>query len=324
MRNRTIHNLLILVTFILGTVSSSTSQTIPGSEENIPFLVTFGSQADKSWGDDDFCQVFFFVIPKSQTSPVFIRVFDPGTSGKHDEAKGSFNTKTKFSIYGGNGCISNKDARNTNPVGNYKSGNMLTTKTFSTEYDNAWYSFGPFNPTSGEYASEYGGYVIKIIAQGISGDDGNLYRYCLSTTNSSNKDVQGSNAFTFEYTFRMHDSSSEVSHIYPYIDGEVISIKQGNFDWDYDGDFKIVTNTRLSIPLSKSGDGNWSRSEHKVYSKEKESTFDIQMHKNKSKPAKNNNVSIYVTNQYDVALPFYTVPIGGAPKPKSNIKVVKH
>lgn len=305
-------------------ITSTFGQSIPSFEENIPFLVTFGSESSTTWGDDDFSQVFFFVIPKTQVNPVFIRVFDPGTGGKYDEVKGTFNTKTKFSVYGGKGCITNKDARNTNPTGNYKSGNMLSTKMFTTQYDNAWYSFGPFNPTSGEYSAEYGGYIFKIIAQGISGDDGNLYRYYLSTSNTSNKDVQGSNAFTFEYSFRLHDSPNEVSHIYPYINNHVVSVKQGNFDWDYDGEFKIVTNTRLSIPLSKSGDGNWARSEHKVYSKEKESTFDIQMHKNKSKPAKNNNITIYITNQYDEALPFYTVPIGGAPKPKSSIKVRKN
>ena len=30
------------------------AQPVPSKEENIPFLVTFGKEADKSWGDDDF------------------------------------------------------------------------------------------------------------------------------------------------------------------------------------------------------------------------------------------------------------------------------
>ena len=119
----------------------------------------------------------------------------------------------------------------------------------------------------------------------------------------------------------MHDDGNEVSHVYPYIDNRVVSVKQGNFDWDNDGELKIITNTRYAIHLEKSGDGDWMRSEHKVLTKEKESTFDVQFHKNKGRPAKNNNVSFYITNQYGETLPFYTIPIGGVPKPKPSIKL---
>ncbi len=61
------------------------------------------------------------------------------------------------------------------------------------------------------------------------------------------------------------------------------------------------------------------KSEHEVYKKELESTFDVQFHKNKGNPAKNNNITFYITNQYGETLPFFTIPIGGVPKPKSNI-----
>lgn len=311
--------LIISGLFLLFFTSAALSQAVPADEENIPYLVTFGSKADKSWGDDDFTQIFFFSIPKSHNQPVYIRVFDPGISGAIDEKKGEFNTRTKFSVYGGKGCVSNDDARKTNPVGQYRSGNLLASKTFGTGYDQKWYSFGPFNPTSGEYSSKYGGYIFKIIAQGIEGDDGNLYKYFLSTSSTKNIEIEGGNAFTFEYTFRMNDSPNEVSHVYPYIDGETISVKQGNFDWDNDGELKIITNTRLAVHLKKSGDGNWMFSEHKVLIKEKESTFDVQFHKNKARPARNNNVSFYITNQYGEALPFFTIPIGGAPKPTKTI-----
>lgn len=310
---------LVIIVFFFS--FSAMSQQVPATEENIPYLVTFGKQGDKSWGDDDFVSTFFFVIPKSHKTPVYIRVYDPGTGGEIDEQKGSFNSKTKFTVYGGKGCITTKDARNANPVGNYKSGNMLATKTFGNELDKKWYTFGPFNPTSGELAPKYGGYVFKIIAHGISGDDGNLYRYFLSTSSTKNVEIEGGNAFTFEYTFRMHDDPKEISHVYPYIDSKVISVKQGNFDWDFDGELKIITNTRYAVHLKKSGDGNWMKSEHKVLTKEKESTFDVQFHKHKTKPAKNNNVSFYITNQYGETMPFYTIPIGGVPKPSTSIKL---
>lgn len=310
---------LVLLAQVL--VLTSVGQQVPATEENIPYLVTFGADADPTWGDDDFSQVFFFVIPEDHMDPVYIRIFDPGTGGEIDEKKGSYNTKTKYSIYGGVGCITEDDARGTEPTGNYDSGNLLATKSFENEMDNEWYSFGPFNPTSGELAPTYGGYVIKVIAEGTAGDDGNLYKYFLSTSADINQEIEGGNAFTFEYTFRMHDEVDEVSHVYPYIDGEVISVKQGNFDWDHDGHLKIVTNSRHAIRLDRSGDGNWVDSEHDVLENEKESTFDVQFHKNTESPAKNNNIGFYITNQYGEALPFYTIPIGGVPKPPANIKL---
>lgn len=298
------------------------SQSVPARNENIPYLVTFGADGDKSWGDDDFCQVFFFVVPKTHKKAMYIRVYDPGTSGKIDEKKGEFNSKTKFSIYGGKGCISNSKARQTNPVTGYDSGNLLASKTFTNEYDDKWYSFGPINPSSGELSEQYGGYVIKLIIKGISGDDGNLYKLFLSTSPDKNQEVEGGNAFTFEYTFRLNNDPVQVSHVYPYIDSKVVSVKQNNYDWDVDGDLKIISNTRLGIHLKKSGNGNWGRSEHKVLSKEKESSFDVQFHKNKSNPVNNNNIAFNITNQYGEAMPFYTIPIGGVPKPKSTIKLI--
>lgn len=313
------------ITFLICifTTLISFGQAVPSDEENIPYLVTFGAKGDKTWGDDDFCQVFFFSVPKTHKGSVYFRVFDPGTGGKIDEQKGAFNTTTRFSIWGGKGAVTDPDARGTNPVGNYKSGNLLKYKDFTTENDMSWYTFGPFNPTSGEYSEKYGGYIFKVMARGTKGDDGNLYKYFMSQKGTSNLAIEGGNAFTFEFTFRMHDSPKEISHVYPYVDSKVVSVKQGNFDWDNDGELKVITNSRLNIPLKKSGEGNWVVSTHPIYKKEKESTFDIQFHKNKSRPAKNNNVSFYITNQYGKALPFYTVPIGGIPKPRTKIIIKK-
>lgn len=311
---RITHTVLALLAAIVVVIG----QPVPADDENIPYLVTFGGDAETSWGDDDFSQVFFFVVPETHNEPMFIRVFDPGISGEIDEKKGSFDTKTTFTVYGGKGCISNDDAKNTDPEGDYDSGNQLASKTFGAEYDEEWYSFGPFNPSSGELDERYGGYVFKVIATGVSGDDGNLYRYYMSNSSEENKPIEGGNAFTFEYTFRMHDDPSEVSHVYPYIDSEVISVKQGNFDWDYDGDLKIITNTRWAIHLTKSGNANWGRSEHEVKEKEKESSFDVQFHKNADSPAKNNNIGFYITNQYGETLPFFVIPIGGIPRPSSD------
>lgn len=291
------------------------SQPVPAAEENIPFLVTFGNKATTDFGDDDFTQIFFFVIPKTQIKPIYIRVFDPEIGGKNDEMNGAADTKTTFSVYGGQGCISNKDARSTNPVGDFKSGNLLKIKTFSqdSQYDNEWYTFGPFNPNEGELEEKYGGFVFKVIAEGIAGNDGNLYRYYMSNSPTENRAVEGGNSFTFEYCFRLHASSSQVSHIYPYIDEVVISLKQSNFDWDDDGKIKIVSVAKKGSYAYASGDNKWASSSHKIVDAEKGKSLDIQFIKKDGSNSPNNNVVFYITNQYGESLPFYTIPIGGVP-----------
>jgi hypothetical protein len=233
---------LIILLFIRA-VLPVLSQPAPAADENIPYLVTFGKDAGTSWGDDDFCQIFYCLIPPSQTSPVYIRVYDPDTGGELDEVNGEFNTITTFSVYGGKGCWSDTILQAVDQAGSYKNGYLLSSKSFGVDpkYDKKWYSFGPFNPSEGEYVEKLGGRVFKIIAQGISGDDGNLYRYFLSTNQNENIEVEGGNLFTYKYHFRLSDDQQHISQIYPYIDDRTVSIQISNFDWDNDGIIRIFS-----------------------------------------------------------------------------------
>lgn len=317
---RKVHVLIILV---LAVMAKLNAQPVPNVDENIPFLVTFGKYAETSWGDDNFSQTFFFLIPKNFNQPIYIRVFDPDTGGEHDEINGVWDTRSTYSVYGGKGCWSDEDARGTDPAGNYKSGLLLATRTFGEDprYDNNWYTFGPFNPTEGEFTDRWDGYVYKIICEGISGDDGNLYRYFLSTEPDVNKPIEGANAFAYKYTFRLHNDPEEVSHIYPYVDDRTITVKLWNFDWDSDGFIKLVSVARKGQLAKVSGEDNWAESEFKIYEEEKNTSLDIQFIKRKNPAVINNNVVIYVKNQYGETLEFFTSPIGGVPKYKYSIGV---
>jgi hypothetical protein len=313
----------ILVLMFLLAVISAQAQPIPAADENIPFLVTFGKQSNVSWGDNNFSQVFFVAVPVNEVKPFYIRVFDPEVSGSFDEVKGDFNTTTTYTVIGGKECISNHDARNIDPKGNYKCGTQLASKTFinDAKFDGQWYTFGPFNPKEGELAPEYGGYIFKIIAEGVSGDDGNLYRYFVSTSGKENIPVEGTNCFTFQYTFRLSDNPSDVSHLYPFVDNKVVAVKISDFDHDNDGVIRIVSHARKGEFAKISGDNEWSYTEHPITDKEKNSSLDIQFIKNRNNPAKNNNITIYITNQYNELLPFYVIPIGGVPKYRYEIGV---
>jgi hypothetical protein len=301
------------------------SQPVPPTNSNIPFLVTFGEQASKKYGDDDFSQVFFLSIPTNETDPFYIRVYDPDIGGAHDEVYGAADTKVKFSIYGGEGAWTDPDAQQTDPEGNYKSGRLLDSKSFSesSKYDEDWYSFGPLDPKEGELVEELGGYVFKIIAEGVEGNDGNLYKYFFSRGPNVNIAIEGANAFGYEWTFRMPSAQRAICHLYPYITDDVVSIQQLNFDWDDDGIIKIVSYEKKGEWVAMSNEANWKTSTHQILETERNSSLDIQFVKTIEKAKKNNNVCFSFKNQYGEFMRFYTIPIGGVQRFKYNVDLIE-
>lgn len=318
--SKSILSLSIGVIFTMASFLSN-AQPVPADDENIPFLVTFGKASPTSHGDDDFVQIFFLMVPKTQKTPFYVRVYDPDVGGENDEIYGEPDSKTKFSVYGGARAYSNPSARQSDPVKGYDSGTLLASKTFGSDskYDNNWYTFGPFDPTSGDSENKQDMYIFKIIAEGSSGNDGNLYRYYFSTYPDKNTRIEGSNAFTFEYTFRMPDRAGSICHLYPYIDQEVTSIKQYNFDWDDDGIMKIISYEKKGEWVAMSNENDWKESKHIILEKERNASLDFQFVKGQNTPKEHNNICFYIENQYGEFMPFYTIPIGGVPKYKHEI-----
>ena len=304
-------------------------QAVPGVDENIPYLMTFGKEGGvTSWGDDDFSQTFFFTVPKEYKEPFFIRVYDPDVSGNTDELNGFWNTRMAYTITGGKGCYTkSKSSQGIDPVGDYKSGVVLASKVFAVDarYDENWYTFGPFKPADGEYYPKWSAYIFKIVCDGMSGDDGNLYRYFLSRKANENVPIEGANAFTHEYSFRMwnNNDTAYISHIYPFIDSGCIYVKQRNFDWDNDGDFIVVSNARKGQPQAISGEDVWSEGRFQIQKEEIGKSLDFRFYKRRDYLVKNNNVVMTVENQYGEKLQFWSAPIGGVPVYKPRIKVVK-
>lgn len=306
--------------FVMGGVAMG--QAVPAAVENIPYLMTFGPECEKSWGDDDFSQTFFFKVPPSYTRPFYIRVYDPDIGGDVDEVNGFWNTRMSYTIYGGLECISTDDAKGTQPTGSYRSGVLLAEREFglNNRYDDEWYTFGPFNPSEGELIEEFGGYIFKIIAEGVSGDDGNLYRYFLSEESDRNSPIQDGNAFTYEYSFRMWNNLDNISHIYPYVDSTCIWVQTTNFDWDDDGIIRVVSNVRRGEDQEVSNESDWATDRLSLNSEELNTSLDFRFIKKPMDdtnttypPVRNNNVVISVQNQYEETLPFFVVPIGGVP-----------
>jgi hypothetical protein len=317
--------LILILLLDFSCTSFLEAQAVPGKDENIPFLVTFGKYGKTSWGDNDFYQIFFFSILKDYTKPFYIRVFDPDCGGENDEIQGDFNSKFLFSVYGGNGVDpdKNEDSKGLEKGVMYKTGNLIASKVFGSEarYDNKFYTFGPFNPSEGDFNERWNSYIFKVVCEGVSGDDGNLYRFFLSRDPNNNLPVEGANAFTYAYTFRMWNDFKSVAHIYPFVDTGVVFIKQSNFDWDNDGKILVVSRYKQGIEVPISNEDNWESSNIPIEPKEVNSSLDFQFHKRQGDLVKKNNVVVTLKNQRGDALKFYSSPIGGVPVyiPKTNI-----
>ena len=291
------------------------------SEEKIKFLVTFSKNAKVSFGDDDYRQILYLVVPEKQRGPVFIRVFDPNVGGKHDEKRNSFNSKTQFSVYGGSGVHVVDKIRKGATVDDPYSGILIATKTFdATAYDDDWFTFGPFNPAEGELQPDFGGYVFKLVVEGLDGDDGNLYKLFLSSRKDKNTPIDGGNCFYYECCFRLSDELNSISHIYPFISQNIIKVHINVFDYDNDGTIRLISVAKNGLTAKSDKDGDWTTLDFDVEPRELNTSLDIQFIK--TRKVKNNNVVVFVTNQEKSRIPFFTIPIGGVPKYKPAIVVV--
>ncbi len=293
---------------------------MPNPGENISYLVTFGATGGTSWGDDDHSQTVFFLVPRATRAAVYIRVFDPECGGALDENKGPWDTVTDFSVYGGTGAHSQEDARATSPRPDYRAGNLLEQQVYAADSktDGQWVTLGPFDPKQGELVEEFGGYVFKLIIEGKKGDDGNLYSLFLSRSETDNQPIEGGNGFTYEYTFRLPSQPGARIHLYPFINRNVVSIKQSNFDADNDGELRLYSVARNGQRARLSGDDAWTSSEHRIDPREKGLSLDMTYLKRSGSP---NDVVFYVTDQYDKALPFFAIPLGGKPKYQYKVNI---
>lgn len=170
--------------------------------------------------------------------------------------------------------------------------------------------------------NEFQDRVFKMVARGLSGNDGNLYRYFFSTSPMANVSVEDGNAFTYEYCFRLPATSSKTTvHLYPFVNDRVISTKQDNFDADGAATLNVFSIAKNGQPGTMSSDGVWASSILPIANKEHGLSLDFCLTPTKPAP---NDLVFHVTDQYTTALPFFAILLGGPPRYQYDVGVKVH
>ncbi len=331
-----VNRLVIVIVLILLCSVAGWSDEVAHPSLNIPHLCTFGNQSDRDWGDDDFSQTVFFVVPPNVKDDVYIRVFDPDVGGRIDEIQGSWNTRTRFSVYGGEGAYTTPGAKGLDPEGDYRSGTLLADEIYGkdSEVDGQWIILAKVSPTQGEFVG--GNYLIKVVVDGIEGDDGNLYNLDCSIYSDGTTSPTVIETFAYEWSFRLPNETGTVIYTFPFlVPTEVTSIVYHLWDFDSDNRMYLNSPTRPGLPAYVSGNDVWAVTkynlgvggkviEDKSGKRWLDTTYNIleddynapwlfEIHKG---TFTNNDIALYITDQNGDLIPMYSVV-----RPRSGVAV---
>lgn len=228
------------------------------SQENV-LLVTYGPTAPTREGDDDFKQVIFVRVPQSITDSLYLRIFDADNGGLIDSPFDKFDTETRFALFGGTGAYSKSSlSRQNADSADLYAGTIIADGRFGVDpfLDNKWFNFAYFSPQQGELVD--GHYYFKLVVEGITGNDGNLFDLTVSKQDKRNITPQGVEIFSYTPTLRLPGKGifAEMKFMVPRNASEII-IK--NFDLA-GGKVAVETPFRSNLPVVSSGQDVWAES----------------------------------------------------------------
>ena len=286
---------------------------VPTEQSNIKYLYVFGADGKKTYGAmRNEPQAVFVKVPDSYKGNVQISVYDPETGGSIDEKSGQWDTTTKFSILGGEKAYTSileldeshiiNDKEDINPA-NYYEGDLLTTKTFESDsqYDRALYSFDPIDASKGEEVDGYR--YFKIVIEGMSGDDNNLFSLDISP--------DASEAFSFSPAIRLAETRGAKMALYPHIPSDAKRILEYNYDLDPTGGTIDLISPSKFFRIKGSETGMWASTEIEVPGQDMGKRWVYEITKDRQKQA---NMALTLLTDKGRLIPVYFTPGEAGPK----------
>jgi len=286
---------------------------IPGIIQNIECLgiEAVGSELDNR--NKNNIQSFYFILKDTLVDSFYVRIFDPSVENDIDLKKSNTNTKVEYAVYGENGAFWDGSLDN---IGSSSNGKELSKITFDTSqfYYQEWFTMCKLSIRQGEYNEKMAGYIFKFNCKILSGKGTNYYRIFISNSAEENINLKKSNIFTYELTFKLSPDITEVSHIFPYIDGQYKNVDFFIKGYNNRGYVRIVSNSRRGFLGTISETDYWSNFSIRMLDQETLSTLGVQFIKARSEIIDNRLVTINMISDSTKYLPIFSDPIGGIPR----------
>jgi PKD repeat protein len=302
---------IVLLSLVL--VKQGLCYKIPTEQSNVKYLYVFGADGKSTYGAmKDEPQVIFVRVPDTYKGNVQISIYDPDITGSIDEKSGQWDTTTKFSILGGKKAYTSileadeshmiNDKEDINPTNCYE-GDILATKTFGNDaqYDRTLYSFDTIDASKGE---EVDGYMyFKIVIEGISGDDNNLFSLDIAP------DI--SEAFSFAPAIRLAETRGAKMALYPQIPSDAKKIFEYNYDLDNTGGSIDLISASKYFSIKGSDTGMWASTEIEVPGQDAGKRWVYEITKDRQKQA---NMALMLLTDKGRSIPVFFTPGEAGPK----------
>ena len=286
---------------------------VPTEDSNVKYLYVFGADGKKTYGAmKNEPQVVFVKVPTSYNGDIQIGIYDPDIGGSIDEKSGQWDTTTKFSIFGGERAYTSileadeshmiRDTEDKNPINCYE-GDLLATETFGydEQYDKALYSFDPIDASKGE---ELDGYrYFKIVIEGISGDDNNLFSLDITP--------EMSEAFSFAPAIRLAEARGAKMALYPQIPSDAKKVLEYNYDLDVTGGSIDLISPSKYFRIKGSDTGMWANTKIDVPGQDAGKRWVYEITKDRQKQA---NMALTLLTDKGRAIPVYFTRGEAGPK----------
>lgn len=284
--------MLFSAVIIVSFYSSAEAQQLP------PYLVTYGKDAKANEGDDDFRQTIFIKLKGSQQDTLWLRIFDPDCGGQIDKSFGGWDTKTRFTLYGGEGAYSAKGI--TLPNADEKalnSGKVLASEEFgdASKYDAEWFTLGALIPSQGEKVGNDIWFRLNVVT--TAGNDANLYNVDVSSNQYYNTGKGDAALLNYKVTAQITKNDQQIVLRFSPQGKSKLMLN----DFDLAGaKYYAETALRSNITLKSSADGVWNTNELVLDENEALDAVSVTIGLGNEVP---NDVSFYVTDAAGEPIP---------------------
>jgi PKD repeat protein len=250
----------------------------------VRWFYLFGSEGQPRYGALADAHVTYIEVPRNAETSVLIRVLDADINGKYDEKEGRWDTSTSFRVFSGDKQL---DAAEVGP----------------DEPDGTVLEFGPYVFDEGQRQGDHA--VFRIEAEGLDGDDTNLFAFEIAPPTSQ--------VYTFQPAIRLAKRKGSLMQFFPAIPPGTTHLTESNYDPEAGVD--LLTLTRRTpdgravdrVALDGSMTEGWSSTGVDVPSGTDNARWTYNIEKASTGDA---NMAFRMDNQQGRPVPIYTTPIG--------------